>query len=230
MAYPTQEGGMPLKVSEPATDFEEIDRWDGGLGWIAHPNEEMARASHALVDGEDVWVVDPVDAPGIDDLLADLGTVAGVVVTLDRHQRDSSKIANRHGVAVHLPSWIDRQFDAPVRRFDDRLGETDYRVIRVLDVPGWHEAALYDEREGTLLVGEVLGTAEYYLTKSERLGVHPMVRLFPPRKLGSLDPQRILVSHGTGVFDDATGTLHDAIANSRRHYPSLLAKTIRSLL
>lgn len=221
---------MPLKASEPATDFEEIDRWDGGLGWIAHPNEQMARASHALVDGDDVWVVDPVDAPGIDELLADLGEVAGVVVTLDRHQRDSASIANRHGVAVHLPAWIDRQVDAPVRRFDDRLGETDYRAIKVIDVPGWHEAALYEEGTGTLVVGDVLGTADYFLAPGERLGVHPMVRLFPPRSLEKLEPRRILVGHGAGIFDGAPYALRDALDGSRRRYPGLLAKTIRSFV
>lgn len=188
----------------------------------------MERASHALADGNDVWVVDPVDAPGIDDLLAQLGEVAGVVVTLGRHERDAVAVANRHGVAVHLPAWIDREVDAPVRRFNDRLGETRYRAIEVIDVPGWHEAALYDEDGGTLVVPEVLGTAPYFLAPGERLGVHPMVRLFPPRSLGELAPRRILVGHGRGVFDDAAGALRETVANARRRYPGLLAKTIRS--
>lgn len=221
---------MPLKASEPAGDFEEVDRWDGGVGWIAHPEERMQRASHALVDGDDVWVVDPVDAPGIDDLLAELGEVAGVVVTIDRHSRDAATIANRHDVAVHLPFWIDTRVEAPVRRFDDRLGETDYRAIEVFDVPGWHETALYDEGDGTLVVGEALGTAEYFLASGERLGVHPMIRLFPPRSLGEFQPRRVLVGHGSGVFNDATGTLRDALDGSRRRYPGLLAKTVRSLV
>lgn len=218
---------MPLKASEPASHFEEIDRWDGGVGWIAHPEEMIQRASHALVDDGEVWLVDPVDAPGIDDLLSELGDVAGVVVTVDRHRRDAASFANRHGVAVHLPAWIDRRVDAPVRRFDDRPGDTDYRVIRVLDVPGWHEAALYHEGEGTLVVGDALGTAEYFLARGERLGVHPAIRLFPPRAFGGLDPQRILVGHGPGVFDDAAGVLQDALDGSRRRYPGLLAKTVR---
>lgn len=218
---------MGLKASEPASDFEEFDRWDEGVGWIAHPEEMIQRASHALVDDGEVWVVDPVDAPGVDDLLGELGEVAGVVVTVDRHRRDAASFANRHGVAVHLPAWIDRRVDAPVRRFDDRLGDTDYRAIEVLDVPGWHEAALYDEGEGTLVVGDALGTAEYFRAREERLGVHPAIRLFPPRAFRGLDPQRILVGHGSGVFDDAAATLQDALDGSRRRYPGLLAKTLR---
>ena len=48
-----------------------IGRWDGGVGWIAHPEERGRRASHAIrgEDG-DVGVFDPLDAPGVDDLLA----------------------------------------------------------------------------------------------------------------------------------------------------------------
>jgi hypothetical protein len=221
---------MPLKASEPASDFQEIDRWDRGIGWIAYPDEWIARASHALVDGDDVWLVDPVDAPGIDDLLAELGDVAGVVITVDRHERDAAAVANRHGVAVHLPAWIDRRVDAPVRRFDDRLGKTDYRAIEVVDLPGWHEAALYDDGEGTLVVGDALGTGEYFLAPGERLGVHPAIRLFPPRSLGTLDPQRVLVSHGPGVFDDSAGAIRNALDGSRRRYPGLLARILQSIV
>lgn len=222
---------MPLKATYQASGFEEIDRWEGGVGWMAHPEETMQRASHALVtDDDEVWLIDPVDAPGIDDLLAAFGTVAGVVVTMDRHRRDSASIANRHDVSVHLPGWVDVAVDAPTRQFRRRLDETPYRAIEVVDVPGWHEAALYDETTGTLVVGEALGTAPYFLTNRERLGVHPMLRLFPPRVLASVSPRRILLGHGAGIFDDAVGSLQDALDNSRRRTPRLLAKTVRSLL
>jgi len=61
-------------------------------------------------------VFDPVDAPGVDDLLADLGTVAGVVVGLDRHKRDSAAIATRHDVPVYVADWmtgVAEEIDAP---------------------------------------------------------------------------------------------------------------------
>lgn len=221
---------MPMKATGRANDYEEIDRWDGGVGWIAHPEETMQRASHALVDGEDVWVVDPVDASGLDDLLSGLGEVAGVVVTLGRHTRDAETIATRHGVAVHFPGWIDRQVDAPVRRFDDRLGDTEYRAIRLIDVPGWHEAALYDESSETLVVGDALGTADYFTTGRERLGVHPMLRLFPPRRLGDVQPRRILVGHGPGIFENASDALRDALAGSRRRFPGAMVEAIRTVI
>jgi len=73
---------MELKADGDA-DLHEIDRFDRGVGWIAYPGEAMERASHAIAvpneesETDDVWVFDPVDAPGVDDLLADLGRSVG---------------------------------------------------------------------------------------------------------------------------------------------------------
>jgi hypothetical protein len=223
---------MPLKKSESATDYEEIDRWDRGVGWIAHPDEAMLRASHAIETDEGVWVIDPVDAEGIDDLLAEFGEVAGVVVLLNRHYRDADEIARRHDVPVYVPLWFDRVSDmeAPLRRFDTTLPGTDYRVLNVADAFGWEEAALYDEAAGTLVVAESVGNAPYFTTPGERLGVHPMMRLTPPSALRGLRPERIVVGHGRGALDDATRALEDALDGARRRTPKLYAENLRLLV
>ncbi len=65
---------------------------------------------------------------------------------------------------------------------------------------------------------------------SERLGVHPALRLTPPTKLGRLAPERILVGHGHGVMDDAAAALTDALKGSRTRAPGLFAKTVKSLV
>ncbi|WP_266077428.1 hypothetical protein [Haladaptatus caseinilyticus] len=221
---------MPLKETHTSEGFREIDRWDGGVGWMAHPDETMQRASHALVHDGDLWIIDPVDASELDDLLADFGDVAGVVVLLDRHMRDAEEIARRHEVPLYLPTWVRRSVSGiPVRRFERTLADTDFRVLKLFDNPAWQEAGLYDETTGTLVVPESVGTAEYFRTGRERLGVHPMVRLLPPNELRGLTPERILVGHGAGVFDDAAVTLADTLDGSRRRYPSLLASTVRRL-
>ena len=214
----------------------EIDRWDGGGGWMAHPAEETRRASHALV-GDDgrVWVTDPVDAPGLDDYLAELGEVAGTVVCLDRHTRDADGIAERHGAPVYVADWMDRvppKLDAPIRRFGDRLGDSGYLAFKVFDsrVPPWQEVGLYRPDEGTLYVPETIGTAPFYLGRGERLGVHPMRRPLPPRRaLGSVSPERILCGHGTGVFEGATDALRQAVEGSRRKLPSAYARAFRMM-
>ncbi|MWV40425.1 hypothetical protein [Natrialba sp. INN-245] len=225
---------MAFRVDERATDFQEIDRYDGGVGWIAHPDEQMERASHALeVDGG-LWLVDPVDADGLDEFLAELGPVAGVVVVLDRHKRDAASIANRHGVPVYLPRWfegVSEEIDAPVARFTDEISDTGIRAYTLVDNRFWQEAALYDPTDDTLVVPESVGTAEYFLAGNERLGVHPMRRLSPPQEsLGGFEPDRILVGHGTGITDYVTSTLEHALSGARRRAPRLYAKAIWNLL
>jgi hypothetical protein len=223
---------MPMNGSGPAAEFREIDRFDGGTGWISYPGETMQRASHALIVDGDVWLIDPVDAEGLDEYLAELGEVAGVCVLLDRHERDAARLARRHGVSVHLPAWMDdlaRGIDAPVEPCRTELADTGYRTHRILDTPFWKEAAL-SNREGTLVVPEAVGTAEYYRTEAERLGVHPMLRAFPPRRLRGLAPDRVLVGHGPGVPSDGGDALAEALRGARRRAPELYARTARDLL
>lgn len=218
---------MPMKGAGSA-DVREMDRFEGGVGWLAYPDEAMRRASHALATDGGVYAVDPVDADGVDDLLAEYGEVAGVVVLLDRHRRDAATLARRHGVAVHVPDWFDDpKLDAPVERLGGTLGGS-YEVHRVLDTPLWQEAALHDG--GTLVVPEALGTAPYYRTRDERVGVHPVLRPFPPRALGEFDVERLLVGHGGGVFEDAGDAIEDALAGSRRRMPRLYARALRSFV
>ncbi len=233
--------GMGIKGSGDAT-LTEIDRYDGGVGWLAYPDEGMQRASHAITtpgDGEgdtepDVWVIDPVDAPGVDELLAEFGTVAGVICCLDRHLRDSGTVATRHDVAVHVPGWMDgveADLSAPVERFEGTVADTDIRSISVLnrDVPPWQEAGLFDGE--TLYVAESVGTAEYFRAGDEPLGVHPMLRLFPPRRVfDDVRPERVIVGHGQGVDDRAATALREALTSSRRRAPKAYAGALKSIL
>ncbi len=216
-------------------DLAVVDEFDGGVGWIAYPDETMERASHAVsVDGK-IWVLDPLDAPEVDDLLADLdGDVAGTVVCLDRHKRDAAAIATRHDVPVYVPDWmtgVATKLDAPVERFGRELGGMRAITVRDSSLPPWQEVALYDEDGGTLYVPEAVGASSYMRTGTETLGVHPMLRLTPPRRaLAGLDPERVLVAHGAGVMADGGRALAEALDSSRGNAPSLYAKSIKSLI
>ena len=226
---------MPLKGSGEGS-LTEIDRFDGGVGWIAYPEETMQRASHALATDEGLWLVDPVDAPALDSLLAEFGEVAGIAVCLDRHKRDAAALASRHGVSVHVPTWMDGvagKLDAPVERFAGELGDSGYEsfVIRDSSVPPWQEAGLYNPETGTLVVPESVGTAAYFLAADERLGVHPMLRLMPPRAaLSDVRPERILVGHGAGILSEASGALSAALSSSKRNALSLYGQTHKRFL
>jgi len=234
---------VPIKQTGRATDIEVVDRFDGGVGWIAYPEEAMQRASHALAvpsdsgsdengDGDenadDVWVVDPVDGDGVDELLADLGDVVGVVVLMDRHARDAEAVADRHDVPIYVPSYVDPEIDAPTQPITDSLPGTDFDVVRTVDWPIWDEAALYDGE--TLVVGDLVGTVEYFLAGRERVGVHPMLRVSPPDALRRFTPDRILTGHGEGLLEDATRELEYATDGARRRAPKAWLKGVTSFL
>ena len=218
---------MGMKGSGEA-DLTEMDRFEGGVGWLAYPGETMERASHAVESDGRLWVIDPVDAKGVDDLLAE-SEVGGVVVLLDRHTRDSAAVARRHDVPVYVPSWmsgVESDIDAPVVRFSDGVGE--FALEKVVDNPFWQEAALFDGE--TLVVPEALGTVSYFCAPGERLGVHPMLRAVPPTALADYDADRLLVGHGEGLFEDVRPAIGDAVGGSRRRMVPLYLDNLKGFV
>lgn len=211
-----------------------LDEWPGGLTWLAHPNEAEQRASHALATDEGVWLVDPLEAEGVDEAGEALGEVAGVVLLLDRHRRDAAAFAARYGVAVHLPEPLAPAavgVDAPVERFDGELADTGYRSRPVVDNRFWLEAALVGDGGETALVPEALGTNPFYTAPGERVGVNPFLRPFPPRRqLGDLAPERLLVGHGPPLLEDAGPAVRDALDGARRRAPAAYWHLLRSLV
>jgi hypothetical protein len=169
----------------------------------------MARAAHAVRDGERVWLIDPFEDAGALEAAAALGRPAGVIQLLDRHARDGQSIAQRLGV--------------PLLRLPRALPETPFAVVSVVARPWWRETALWWPAEQTLIVAEAIGTAPL-LALGRRAGVHPMLRVVPPRSsLGRYAPARLLVGHGPALDADAAPALHEALASSRSDIPKLLA-------
>ncbi|WP_254862285.1 hypothetical protein [Halovivax gelatinilyticus] len=223
---------MPVRADESDAAMD-VERFDGGCSWIAHPKETMQRASHALAVDDGAWLIDPVDTDGLDELLAEYGEVAGVVVCLDRHYRDADALAQRHDVSTWIPDWFDEpdgEFDAPIERFGATLAETGIESHPVVNHRFWREAALYDADREILVVPESLGTSSYFVTGTERLGVHPTMRVTPPRvPLADFVPRVVLVGHGSPVTEKATEALVDALEGSRRRAPRLYASTLGAL-
>jgi hypothetical protein len=203
-----------------------IDEWDEGVGWIAHPDERGRRASHAVGGEDGVWLLDPLDAPGVDDLIAGLGDVAGVAVLSNWHARDAGVFARRYDVPVSIPGWLTRVpdlVDAETERFERQPGGSGFRVDHVQPLPGWHEGVAYREGDGTLYTPDLLSTVPFARVGDERVGLTLVRRPLPPRALlGGLEPDRILVGHGAGVFEEASAALEDALANARRRLPQAL--------
>lgn len=185
---------------------ELIDEWEGGFGWIQ--DEFMRRASHALVVAGRVWLVDPVDDPRFEERVRGLGTPAGVLQLLDRHERGSSAWSARLGVP-HLRAW-------------ETLGDAPFEALPVRSSRWWKEVALWEPAGRTLVCADALGTVRYFCAPGERIGLHPLVRPFPPRSLGCVAPLRIVCGHGAGVHDDANAALREALRTARRRLPALL--------
>lgn len=232
---------MPIKRHGPGPEPRFVE-WRGGLSWVAHPGEAMHRASHALAVGPggnpaepgtdpaecDLWLVDPVEARGLDDRLAERGSVAGVVVLSGYHRRDAAAIARRHDVRVQLPeplAGLADGLDAPVEVVETQLPDTGYDLLTVRSWPGWREAALYAPTSGTLVTADSLVSQDAGTGPGERVAVAPYVRPWPPRDVfEGLGVERILVGHGDPVLADAQAALEAALANARRGLPAYLRR------
>jgi hypothetical protein len=189
-----------------------------GVSWIAAEPAYMRRASHALAADGDVWLIDPVDGDGLEEMIGPLGTVRGVLQLIDRHPRDGATLAERHGVPLLVVP-------------DNGVPGSPFTVLPVAGRRWWREVALWWPEHRALVVPEALGTAPYYLAPGALVGVHPMMRLVPPRVLDGLDPLHLLPGHGAPVSGETTaGAVHDAIDRSRRDIPGALRSAMRSRL
>lgn len=191
-----------------------------GFGWIASEPALLQRASHALASDRRVWLVDPVDGPGLEERVRSLGEPAGVLQLVNRHPRDCATLADRLGVPHHrVPSG--------------GVPDSPFEVRTVLRVPGWHEVALWWAAELVLVCTEALGTVPYFRAEDEPLGVHPILRLYQPTGLRDmakcLAPRHVLVGHGEGVHGDgAAGALRRAVLGARRATPRWLGDQLRT--
>ncbi|WP_436901158.1 hypothetical protein [Halovenus halobia] len=196
---------------EPSLDA--LTEWSDGFSWIAYPDEKPHRASHALSTENGVWVVDPVDADELDNRLASLGTVTGVVVLQDRHTRDSAAVASRHDVSVYMPEWMTlgrKKRDGDAELLTDELPGTSYELHKLTDTDDWEEAILYSEPMDTLVVPEAVGTSSGFTPDGQPLGVHPVLET-PPSQLSEWSADRILVGHGESIHEEGADHLSAAL-------------------
>lgn len=195
--------------------MEICDETEFGFGWIAPEPDWMERCSHAIVHEGRVWIVDPVDLPGVDERIRALGEPAGVLQLLDRHARDCAALAQRLGVPHHEVPFAGVP-DAP------------FEVLPLVRNRWWKEIALWWPERRVLVAADALGTSPLYLASRDRLAVHPILRLRPPRRLRGLDPEHVLSGHGAGIHgDEAAQALREALATARRRIPGQLAAAVR---
>lgn len=186
-----------------------IDKHDAGLTWVIE--ESLTRSSHVLVDHRRVWLIDPVDEPAAIDRVAALGDPVAVLQLLDRHRRDCAAIAARLNV--------------PHLTVPDRIPDAPFEAFSLVRRPGWKEVGLWWAERRVLVVAEAVGTNPIFAVGPGPLGVHPLLRLLPPRALSDYQPEHLLVGHGPGLHGPATADqLASALARSRRDLPRVLLR------
>jgi hypothetical protein len=184
-----------------------VDELEWGFGWVSPERRTLRITSHALLADGGVWLVDPSEAEGVEERVRALGEPAGVIQLLDRHERACASLASRLGVQHHVVPF-------------DGVGP--FETVPIVRRRFWREVALWWPERRVLVAADALGTVRHYFALAdEPLGVHPLLRLTPPRQLARLEPLHVLVGHGKGVHERATEALHEALDASRRRLPRL---------
>jgi hypothetical protein len=186
-----------------------------GLSWTV-ADEVLQRTSHALVAGGSAWLVDPFDDAGALERVAQRAPVAGVLQLLDRHPRGGRAIADRLGV--------------PFLRLPRDVPGTPFELFDVVSVPRWRERGLWWEERRALVVPEAVGSVPYFTTGTGELGVHPFLRLVPPKVLRRFaTAEHVLVGHGAPVHGGgAAPALGRALDRSRRDLPRVPLAVLRA--
>jgi hypothetical protein len=190
----------------------------GSFAWMLGPSDAADRASAAVVLDAGTVLVDPVDSPELEEHLAALPAVTGIITLLDRHQRDAAELAGRLGVPRLIPRALG---GAGVE-----LPGVEERTV--LESRRWREALLWVPDRRLLLCAEVFGTAGFDLARgNDRLGMHPVARLRPPRApFAGVAPDAIWVGHGPPLRDGAAQALDHALRTARRELPLNWARVV----
>ena len=218
-----------------AQSLTTVDVGEAGIGWLADPSELMQRTSHAFYGADDrLWLIDPIDVPGLDGFLDSHGEVGGVIVAFDRHRRDAAEIARRFDLPVTVPPVLDGfvgSIDAETRiRASCETAQLRFHTLLDSRLPPWREAAVVGPDGTTVYIPEVLGSAGYYTAPGERVGVHPMLRVAPPRAtMQSLSIQTLWCGHGRGL-PDAQAEVNRAMRDARTRLPAAYLSALGGLL
>lgn len=191
-----------------------VDELEFGFGWLSPERPKLRLTGHALLAEGGVWLIDPPEADGVEERIHALGEPAGVLQLLDRHDRDCADLARRLGVPHHRVPF------EPVGPFE---------TIPIVRRRFWREVALWWPERRVLVCGDALGTVPHYFAlDGERLGVHPLLRLTPPRQLARREPEHVLCGHGAGVHEHAAQAVREALEHSRRRAPRVLVEWWRA--
>lgn len=181
-----------------------VDEFEWGFGWVSSERPRLRMTSHALAADGRVWIVDPTDPGELEERVRALGAPAGVVQLLDRHNRACAQVAGRLGVPHHRVPF-------------DGLPASPFEVVPLVRRFRWDEVALWWPERRVLVCADALGTVPHtFALGGEPIGVHPLLRLTPPKRVADFDAAHVLCGHGNGVHENTAEAVREAIAHSRR--------------
>jgi hypothetical protein len=189
-----------------------LDESDLGISWVL--DEPMQRTCHALLADGTVWFVDPVEVDDVVDRGAALGKPAGVLQLLDRHNRDCADVAERLGIE-HL-------------KVPDAVPGSPFKAIKALRLPLWKETALWWPERRVLVVAEIVGTNPIFTAGEGSVGIHPTLRVWPPKSIRGYEPEHLYTGHGPPVHENTAAALERAYARSRRDIPKATISMIKA--
>lgn len=220
---------MVIKIGE-LREAEFVDRFEKGFGWFGKPEENMRRTSHAFVEDEEVYLVDPVDAKNLDQEIKEYGEVKGIIILFGRHVRDSEKLAKRYDCPIYVPEWFGRKLEEELTEISGNVPGTDWEIHDVVDSRLSREAALYHRETKTLIVADSLGTAKHLRGRGEKLGMSPLYRFIPPERLLNFEPERIFCGHGEGIQENASEIMKKTIREGRKRTLSAYFNSVRHMI
>ncbi len=210
---------------------------DHYLSWQVGDGGLLECCSHMLrTDNGDVWFVDPIDAIGLAEAATEFGRPAGVILLLDRHERDCERIAERFEIPLYVPSgkWRGKP-PTGAHKFTKSIADSPFHGLRVVQRNGfWIERALWWPEKKTLIIAEALGSAAWM--KPDRsdhsLAVHPMLRLTPPDCFSEIvqDVDVVLPGHGSPIQFDGGAMVELAVSDSVLDIPGYALAAPRHLV
>ena len=106
-AFPGAHSAVASRRQRERCGMRIIDESEGGFSWTSAGHSWLERTSHALRANGDVWIVDPVDFPALDERVRALGSPRAVLKLFVQHGRDGSTVASRLGVPLlELPGSL----------------------------------------------------------------------------------------------------------------------------
>ena len=167
-------------------------------------------------------LIAPLECSGIDEI-EESGKVSGIILTNSSHERQAHLFAQRTGTNIYVPKNHSESLESVtdyISFSDGDLLPGGLTAIRIETAHRDEYALLTPVQNGTLIVGDSLGTSDKWAKGGLLVGGHPVGHPRPWESLSKLlgaDFDNLLPSHGPPLIGQAKQAVVEMINN--RHVP-----------